>query len=269
MRATVTIRTLSWEELVEREGAERWRVIELKENGSGATVINRAYEAWRNVANGLFAHFKASCRDWPWDDVRDRVHYLRDRLLWGPNCDQEPDEDLLREWWGCIEALCHAYASAVKKSSQSRAATPLFPVEIALIIGNNAGYLAVGKIPKAIQRAAKKGRTGLVPGERRDIAYAVSYRLACRREGITVGPDHLRIGDTKPIKTLCGWFGVSRRTVQDWMERYGDGALGILGTGPMTAEILAHRTEAAGKRMRDAGRSELAVKSRQAKRAPK
>lgn len=174
-------------------------------------------------------------------------------------CEGDGKKEELRDWWAVVSAICTEYAHAV---ADGRDVLP--PAEMMAVLGVMAGDLSVGRIPKPVSDSAKRGRS--IPNlvESRDIGLAVAYCLACRPDGYTNKGVTIRIIDPKPIEQICDWFGIGRRTAQQWMK---DRQPVDLRRNALNEEVLVCMVREAADRYRDAGRSFNSITRRQSKRS--
>lgn len=178
---------------------------------------------------------------------------------WEPQFGITPSKEQLREWWSAVEAVWREY------SRQTAAGFTLNPppAELAGIMGNLAGYLAVGQLPDPISEATRsEGRTAPGPDERRDIGIAVAYHRAAT-EGLLHNGKVVRVEDRTHTKTICGLYDVRDSTVRSWMQKHQPAFLGI---NDITPSLLKARLVQAAKRYRNGGRSKAAIEQRCAKR---
>jgi len=167
----------------------------------------------------------------------------------------------VRAWWQTVSDVLNGYSRLIAMGEN---VTPP-PVEIAVVLGNLAAYLAVGKIPGPIADAVTEGRHAPGPTESRDIGLAVAYRKACLPNGIEHCGETIKISDPHAVKTLQGLFGVCRTTVQGWVKNC---PAAYLGANPVGAELLTDMTRSAGARYLGSGRSNIAIGARATKRRP-
>ncbi len=174
----------------------------------------------------------------------------RDRLRASEHESNELRRSRSREWFRSVYELLDLYVTA--SADVKLADTPLrLPIELVQVFSKTAESLAVGACPLFIEDAVSRGRTGLVPTERRDIEYAVAYVTAARAK---------LISDDTPIKTISSWFGVTARAVHGWAKKHQvpDPAKKVHGY----IEVLPKRAEEAGQRYKIAGRSTKAISAR-------
>ena len=163
----------------------------------------------------------------------------------------------LREWWAAISAVLQAYS----RLSVTQSIT--FPPNLAAVLSQLTGHLAVGHIPDPIKDAASEGRSGLRPGERRDIGYAVAYLRACQNR-LSHNKQSIQINDKHPTKTVAQLYNVQPATVRSWQKNVEPAFLGV---NDINAEILIHLMEDGAKRYTQASRSTAAI-ARRDKRRP-
>ena len=163
-----------------------------------------------------------------------------------------------RAWWAAVENVLRLYERVVHGYEHF---TPP-PKEIITILKGLAGYLAVGSIPGPILAARKEGSHEPGPTERFDIAIAVLY-VAAAKEGIKRGTKIIRVDDASPIKTVSIAYGIDKRTIQKWTNKYG---VELVIPDPFDSEKLADWMRAAGRRYQQAGRSKRAIERRDRKR---
>jgi len=168
--------------------------------------------------------------------------------------------DALRAWWQAVADACFEYERAVAQREQPEPP----PVQLIERLRGVAGYLAVGKLPDTVRLAAKRGRTAPGPGEMRDMRMAVAYHHACRPEGIEHNGIRIRIEDPDPIERIHLWYGVEKRTIYDWLDRYEPAFLGV---NDVNKDIIISMTVRAAEHYRQAGRSQAATTARDAKRS--
>ena len=184
----------------------------------------------------------------------------RDARVAAKNSAGKPDTGLrLRHWWGTINALLKEYS----RSIASHVIHEPPPGEVVEILAGIAGVLAVGRIPDEIRKAASEGRTRPTPREMRAIGMAVVYWMACQAEGIEHNGVRITIDDPDPIESLHLWFGAHKRTIQDWIKKCPPAFLGVNDVTARTIEQLTHR---AAQEYRARGRSQAAIRARNAKR---
>jgi hypothetical protein len=166
----------------------------------------------------------------------------------------------LRSWWSAVRDVLNEYARWIARYHHEPEPPP---AELATVLAGQAGYLASGRIPDPIRQAAVKGRTGPGPTEDRDIRLAVAYRRACQPDGIIHNGETIKIDDPRPVERIHLWFGVSKRAVYDWLEKFEPAFLGV---NRVNADVLTSLTKKAGQRYRQAGRSQKAIAGRGKKR---
>ncbi|MDO8879147.1 MAG: hypothetical protein Q8M24_14735 [Pseudolabrys sp.] len=155
-----------------------------------------------------------------------------------------------REHFASLEALIALYSARDNWIGSSGLPIAAIGPDVMTMLGNLCGYLAVGQIPEPITDVAGPGQKEPGPPERQDIRLAVTYVAAAKRGAIN---------DRAPVKTVTERYGVNRRTVQDWSKAFD--ALNI-----EHAETITSLMDRAGRRYRQAGRSQSAIKIRSAKR---
>lgn|GEM_PF-3319934 len=172
---------------------------------------------------------------------------------------RRPSAEQFRKWWKSVENLLLAYAIAVGRGSVPEPP----PADLAERLSNLAGYLAVGRIPHAIERARSKGgnpRAG--PDERRAKELAVAYHKACLL-GIMHNGKLVRIDDACPLETLAEWFDVSKNAIRMWLKHHCPAFLGI---NDVDANVITKLTQRAADDYKHWGRGQNALQRRQGKR---
>ena len=137
------------------------------------------------------------------------------------------------------------------------------PAELAERLSNLAGYLAVGRIPNAIERARSKGgnpRAG--PDERGAKEWAVAYHKASL-QGIMHNCKLVKIDDGDPLETLAEWFDVSKNAIRMWLKVHSPAFLGI---NDIDENVITKLTQRAADDYKHWGRGQNALKRRQGKR---
>jgi hypothetical protein len=148
-------------------------------------------------------------------------------------------------WWKNIESTLSDWLRAGAKEPA--------PGDILRSLCQIAGDLAVGKIPPAIAKAARRGRSAPGPVERLDIGWGIAYLRACR-DG--------RLEDRAPIKTLAKEYAVHRRTIQIWNKRVPPAP----DSNQMSGSVIQREMIKAARLYQEAGRSNVAIAKRARKR---
>ena len=165
--------------------------------------------------------------------------------------------DEWRAWWAAVENVLRLYERVVH--GHENYGPP--PKEIISILKELVGYLAVGSIPGPILAARKEGAHKPGPTERLDIAIAVLY-VAAAKDGIWRA-QFIKIDDASPVKTAADAYGVEKRTIQKWINKYG---VELFIPGQFKSATLAALMLVAGQRYQLAGRSKRAIARRDRKR---
>jgi len=176
-----------------------------------------------------------------WRALFEQEVAARDRLARLTLDGSRPHGKIVRSWWKRVQELLEAYAVAVARGT--RPEPP--PAELAGILSNLAGYLAIGQLPGPISNARREGRRSPGPDELRDIGWAVVYRQASRPEGINHNGESIRVPDATPVKTLARLFEVDANTVRGWVRYYPQAFCGV---NNINADVIIKRTEQAGRR---------------------
>jgi hypothetical protein len=177
----------------------------------------------------------------------------RMRALW-----PELTADELRQYWQVVEQVWMAYA---KQTHEGIIPDPP-PIDLAAVMGNLAGYIAVGKIPEPILHAATPGGRKFGPTERAHIGAAVAYHKAAK-DGLKTADGTIRVADRSPTKTISLQYGVDASTVRGWcrLVTFSPEQLGKLTSDELTASMRVY-----GLQYRAAGRSSAAILERGAGR---
>lgn len=192
-----------------------------------------------------------------WQEALDEEYQARNSLTPALADGVAPPALALRHWWSTVSRVWKLYALSV-----ARAAPPTPPpADLANIMADLAGYLAVGQIPDPIRDAASEGRRNPGPDEARDIGFAVAYHRAAR-PGLMHNGVLLKLDDRHPTKTIAAKYNVAPSTVRKWNRSYEPA---FLGTNSVTVEILENLMSKAAARYRAAGRSHSAIAARGAK----
>ena len=135
-----------------------------------------------------------------------------------------------------------------------------FPKEVAHFLHILIGDAVNGHIHESFRDLASgSGRSSAVYGEREAIATAVRYIQAAK----------LRvIGDPAPIKTVQGWFGVTRSTVQGWSRSEKADLIAEFFPevdADSRAEVIVSMAQRAGEKYSRVGRGAKAVRQRRSK----
>jgi hypothetical protein len=151
-----------------------------------------------------------------WRTAIDRERKARQALR-DEGLDGGARHEAVRSWWSAVEEVLRFNVEAL---NAGHAPQPP-PSELMTVLRQLADQLAAGIIPDPIRDVAAKGkgRPGAGPMERRDITWAVAYRHACNDDGLLWSGVQVRINDPHPMKTLAGWYGVTRSTVKEWMRK--------------------------------------------------
>ncbi len=136
------------------------------------------------------------------------------------------------------------------------------PVEAMLRAADVFGGLAVGKVDPLIDEARKIGQHAPVPSEARAIGIAVAYKMACEEPGIEHNGLRIKINDPASTKTVAIAYHVNEATVRKWVRNHEPAFLGI---GYINASALTDKMKRAGMRYQYSGRSNAAIKRRNAK----
>jgi hypothetical protein len=186
------------------------------------------------------------------------VRGARDHLLAAVENDGPDRGQYARQFFRCLEDMFSAYLSPRNWPPSQGHPIVAIPHDIAFNLSGLCGYLAVGKIPDPIRDCIKgSGSTPPGPSEQRDIRAAVAYVKAVRSGAID---------DCSHIKTVSEAYGVSTRTVHDWVACFQDHSLSSMNGSELKSELLPERMRRAGERYKQAGRSNKAISKRSAKR---
>lgn len=161
--------------------------------------------------------------------------------------------EYLREWWGAVAKVMQTYAR------HSLSDELIFPTSLARALEGLVGHLAIGDIPGPIRDAAVEGRTGLKPGEKRDIGLAVAYLMACNKDGLMHNKQVIRISDIHPTKTVAALYQVREATVRKWRRQV---EAAFLGVNDIDSEIVEYHMREAAKRYLLGSRSSSAIERR-------
>lgn len=177
-----------------------------------------------------------------------------DLQKWEPTTGVRPNKQQLQEWWKAVANVWREYPRQIATGNNP---TPP-PANLASIMADFCGYLAVGKMPEPMSDAISEGRTSVGPQENRDIGLAVAYHKAAKH-GIIHNDIIVKIQNSKPTETICKNFGVKPSTVRKWVSKYQPAFLGV---NDIETETLVHLMTEAGKRYTNAGRSHSAISKR-------
>jgi hypothetical protein len=130
-------------------------------------------------------------------------------------------------WWRAAASALDAYRRllhdhAVAPRHGPRRPAPSPPsFDLINRLANVAEKLADGTIPDVVRTVSHRGRAASTPSEKHAIRWAVAYWQACQPDGLG-GRDGIVVShaDPTPVKTLQGWFGAKRNTIQGWTKRY-------------------------------------------------
>jgi hypothetical protein len=160
----------------------------------------------------------------------------------------------LRSWWDSVAVLLHMY-TRTSNWPNGQDAPPLhhLPWPLMHILAEEAFHLANGTVTDLTSGVMAKGAPPPGPQETMDRGIAVRYVREAKAG---------RVADSTPVKTVSEAFGVTRRTVQDWVKWLSDcdepAAF-------VKAENLTEALGAAGIRYQRAGRSHKAIRQRNSK----
>jgi hypothetical protein len=178
----------------------------------------------------------------------------------------KPIPDDWRKWWGSVERMLIEF---IRQSKLGTPVSPLkahpLPISIVETLAGLAGYLAVGTIPLPISGVQSKGNSSIGPSERQHISLAIAYKLAASPDGLVYDGGTLRVNDPTSTKTICEWFGVRSSTVTKWVREIEPRDLG---SSEVPQKFFIKAVEKAGKIYREAGRSHIAIATRNVKALP-
>jgi hypothetical protein len=210
------------------------------------------------------------CREVPssrWSEACDRHFAIRDAIDRVAAIVIDVGLPVRQRYWGTIAALLLRYEVHLRKSGLSgvkhEADLGPLPLHVVTELTRLTGHIAVGILPKGVRSAGNKAAA---PDERNLIGLAVAYRRACRPEGLQIDGRTYHLKDPKPVQTLLTWFGVSKRTMNDWISQREPWVPFVQ---DVPAGWLANAAWRAGQRYQVIGRSEKAVGRRQRKRSKK
>jgi hypothetical protein len=221
--------------------------------------------AFRVAILQCFAAFDREAPSMSWPSVCDahyKLHELQDR-----HSDCIMSAEIGRAFWNSVTVVMGLYHTDRRKSGladeKHRTHGGHLPLHLIAILENVAGNLAVGRMPSGL---IERRRTPMAPPLIEAIGIAVAYRQACRPEGYVTPHGKIKISNSKPNRTLMGWFGVGKRTVQGWTSS-------IAPHNPFVqranGDLLAEATKKAGQYFKESGTGQGAVLRRARQRASK
>lgn len=194
-----------------------------------------------------------------WRQALEKEAELRLQLLEIHQQGSSPSGDKVRAWWQSVADLLFEYRKHVASNDPPESA----PMAVIEVLNNLAGELAVGTIPEYVKDASKEGNPSAGPQELRDKQLAVAYHRASTRK-LFQDDQAIVIDDPHPTKTLSSWYGVAPNTIRDWVKSLQPAYLGV---NTINGEILVLLVEKAAARYLQNGRSQVAIASRNSKRA--
>lgn len=185
------------------------------------------------------------------EDVRNSARNLSDAVASG-----EDRTEFARNFFRTLEILACRMAMNAAKSERSHflpADECDVPPDVWLMMYGQFTHLATGDIPGPIRDCEGRGVKEPAGVERRDIIVALAYISAAKAHKLSEM-------DNSPVKTIADLYGVNKRTVQGWANRFGSIDASALCAGQY--DTLLSIAGTAAERYRAAGRSHAAVRAR-------